>query len=149
MDTILGQLIEHLEEIRITDRYVFSPNDPAGLVRRKPTFPAIAIPVERKHKFECPQHMLDELTTLLPQISKVLVIGWRATEAHFLDLLNKHLQWGRRPYVYVVSADQTEAKQTGARIQPALRYSSSFSAESAAGFTEFMRSGRPQEILGG
>lgn len=35
--------------------------------------------------------MIDELTGLLPQVTKLLVIGWRATEEHFLDLLRKHL----------------------------------------------------------
>lgn len=147
IDSIFAQLIEQLEEIRITDTYVFSPNDPAGLVRSKPTFPAIAIPVERKHEFECPQHMLDQLVELLPKITKILVIGWRATEAHFLDLLNKHLQWGRNPYVCIVSADQAEAEQTGARIRAAVPFSS-FNAEPAAGFTAFMQSRRPEGILG-
>lgn len=148
IDSIFAQLIEHLEKIRITDTDVFSRNDPAGLVRRKPTFPAIAIPVERKHKFECPQHMLDELTVLLPQITKVLVIGWRATEAHFLDLLKEHLQWGRGLNVYIVSANETESQKTKAQIEKALP-TLRFSPETAVGFTEFMRSRRPQEILGG
>ena len=93
--------------------------------------------------------MIEELKRTLHDVTKLLVIGWRATEDHFLDLLNKHLQWGRRPCVYIVSANRTEAQQTGDRVHEALSFSSSLSAESAAGFTEFMRSGRPQEILSG
>lgn len=143
-------LIEHATPQQITNRFAICHPSSMGLADgRNPVFPAIAIPVEKKQVFECPEYMIEELKRTLHDVTKLLVIGWRATEDHFLDLLNKHLQWGRRPHVSIVSADGTQAKETGARIHAALQYSSSSSAESAAGFTEFMRSDRLQEILGG
>lgn len=148
-DEAMRSMIQRVAELRITDRYIFSRDRGMGIVQGTLAFPAIAIPFETKRSFECPPSQLEELIALLPQVSKILVIGWRAMEAHFLDLLNKHMQWGRRPYVSIVSADQTEAQQTGERIHAALGHSSIVSAESARDFTEFMRTGRPQEILAG
>jgi SIR2-like protein len=112
-------------------------------------FPAIAIPVEKKQVFECPQDMLDDLKKLLPRVTKILVIGWRATEDNFLDLLKEHLQWGRGLNVYIVSANETEAQKTKAQIEKAVATSLRSSPETAVGFREFMRSRRPQEILAG
>src|SRR5437660_3102231 len=83
-DTILRELIERAAEIRITDRYIFSGYNPVGALEGKPAFPAIAIPVDTKRSFECPAEVLEGLVELLPRVSKLLIIGWRATEAHFL-----------------------------------------------------------------
>ena len=54
-------------------------------------FPAIALPVETKRDYECPDDHLECLRGYLPQITKVLSIGWRATEKHFMDLLSELL----------------------------------------------------------
>ena len=50
-------------------------------------FPAIAIPVQKKRDYECPSEHLDALRDFIPKAKKLLVIGWRAMESHFLDLL--------------------------------------------------------------
>src|SRR5207245_4694186 len=104
---IYGQMMERIAEIHVTDRYVFSPHDAIGITLGKPVFPAIAIPVEKKGSFECPQYLIEELTALLPQVTQILVIGWRATEAHFLALLSKHLRHG--VYLSVVAGGRTES----------------------------------------
>jgi hypothetical protein len=49
-------------------------------------YPAIALPVETKSDFECPSDHLNYLKGDIPTVTRLLVIGWRATEAHFLDL---------------------------------------------------------------
>ncbi len=54
--------------------------------------PAIAIPVTRKTKFECPNPHLDALRERLPEVTKILAIGWRGTEKHFLKLLVEDLK---------------------------------------------------------
>lgn len=52
-------------------------------------YPAIAIPVAFKDDsmFVVPKSDLQKLVALLPKVEKVLVIGWRAMESHFLRLL--------------------------------------------------------------
>jgi hypothetical protein len=143
---VFAQLMEHWDEIHITDRYLFGFGGSLGVGLGKPTFPAIAIPVEKKRSFECPQHMIDELTALLPQVTKILVIGWRATENHFLELLQRHLSWGRALPAYIVAGNQNQAEEVKGLIHHAVPGLLS-SAEVSVGFTAFMLSGRAQAIL--
>ena len=42
-----------------------------------------------KNVFECPPSHVEMLGDLIPRVSKVLTIGWRANEQHFLQLLRK------------------------------------------------------------
>ena len=147
----LKYLVEHGSEGKITNH--FSRCDPSTM--RPPgepdtpaLFPAIAIPVEKKQVYECPEYMVDDLNKLLPQVTKIIVVGWRARETHFLDLLKQHLKRG--VYLTVVAEGQKEADDIRVRINRALPNNQpSSNAETAAGFTIFMRSGRLQAILAG
>jgi hypothetical protein len=49
--------------------------------------PALALPLRSKARFVCPQEHLDVLNALLPQVDRILAIGWKAGEPHFLNLL--------------------------------------------------------------
>jgi hypothetical protein len=49
--------------------------------------PALAVPTRTKTTFECPDQHLEMLTTALSQVDRVLVVGWRGGERHFLELL--------------------------------------------------------------
>ena len=90
--------------------------------------------------------MVEQLKNVAPHVTKILVIGWRATEPHFLDLLKHHLKRG--VYISVVAANQSEADQTRVRIHEALLNNPPSSIpETAVGFTEFMRSRRAEAIL--
>lgn len=143
--------MEHWDEIRLTDRYFFSSHDFVGIVRRNPMFPAIAIPVEKKRGFECPHHLLDELISLLPQVTKILVIGWRATEAHFLYLLRDGLRPGCQ--LYIVGGrrgpkGEEPGEEIRARIHSALLINPpNFSAIDPGGFSDFTLSRRAEEFL--
>jgi hypothetical protein len=50
--------------------------------------PMLAIPATGSVKFACPDEMRDDLERALPSVSKVLVIGWKGQEEHFLQLLS-------------------------------------------------------------
>jgi len=54
--------------------------------------PALAIPVVTKSTFSCPQSHLNRLGELIPSITKVLTIGWRGAEQHFLKMLSENLK---------------------------------------------------------
>jgi len=147
--SVLKHMIEHAMPEQITNRFVVCDPSSMGLADgRKPAFPAIAIPVQQKQIFECPGYMIEELKSVLPHVTRLLVIGWRATEAHFLDLMGQHLKPGA--LLNVVAVDQWQAEQTRVRIHDALPNNPpSSTAEVATGFTAFMRSARPQGILAG
>jgi SIR2-like domain len=65
--------------------------------------PAITVPVYKKSSFECPVDHLNNLVDYLPRVDKILAIGWRAKEAHFMSLLTQHLRHLRA--IWVVSND--------------------------------------------
>jgi SIR2-like domain len=144
--SVLRYLIGQGARVTISDRFVLCDPGSMGVTNGRPVFPAIAVPVEKKGSFECPRHMIEELTALLPRVTKILVIGWRATEDHFLDLLKKHLKRG--VHLYVVAHGEADAEEIRVRINRALINNPPSSiADSAPGFTEFMRSRRAEQIL--
>lgn len=62
----------------------------AGLV------PAIAVPIANKQAFECPDEHVLALRSAVSQATKVISVGWRGVERHFLDLWkdrNGELDW--------------------------------------------------------
>jgi len=62
--------------------------------------------------------MIEALTALLPRVSKILIVGWRATEQHFLKLLNRHL--GPDTAMAIVAGTQAEVTEVKSRMTLAL-----------------------------
>jgi hypothetical protein len=96
--SVLKHLIEHAKELCISNSFVLCNPTEMGVAEGKPVFPALAIPVEKKDQFACPRTVVEQLAQVLPHVSKILVIGWRATERHFVGLLGNKLT-GLRPAV--------------------------------------------------
>jgi hypothetical protein len=140
------ELIERAAELQFNDAYILNPPGSVGAVDGKPVFPAIAIPVEKKARFECPAEMLEGLAELLPRVSKLLAIGWRATETHFLGLLGNRLT-GLRGGVplHIVAGSKAEAEETQARIHRALLNNEPNSSLDPGGFTDFILSRRAEQ----
>jgi len=132
IDTILG--------IGINQQYHLV--DQKGFIVRSSTetpkflaFPALAIPVETKSEFECPSDHVDALRECIPEITKMLIIGWRAGEANFIQLLSQNLRLSVR--VMLVSGSADAAKEPIRRLQQS-GINGQF-AHSQGGFTEFIR----------
>jgi hypothetical protein len=127
-----------------------------GVVNGAAVFPAIAVPVEKKDQFACPRTVVEQLAQALPQVSKVLVIGWRATEANFLSLLgNKFsgLKLGVRLHI-VAGAGQlagmgnSPGEITKVSICRALPNNPPQPPTiDPGGFTDFLDSGRAKSFL--
>lgn len=90
-------IIEQIDHLSILDTFIHDkspdpiaqdPNTTSGGGLQRLRFPALAIPVERKPHFECPVEHQDALGRLLPSVDKVLLVGWKAREKHFLDVLS-------------------------------------------------------------
>lgn len=145
--TVLTYLVNNIHNITIRDEYVRCGPSGMGVVRGQPVFPAIAIPVEKKSTFECPNAMILQLKSLLPRVTHVLVIGWRATEAHFLYLLNQHLP----PDVpfYVVAESKAIADTTGQHIRDSLPDKLPHFRAEDANFTQFILTGSAEKLLSG
>jgi hypothetical protein len=115
---------------------------------RRGLFPALAIPVERKRTFECPDEHLVALRRDIPRLTKLVLIGWRATEQHFLDLLAEALQG--KP-IEILSAcgntDESAAawERVAARVTPLVNRPDR--GITGLGFTDLIRHGTFEEFI--
>jgi SIR2-like domain len=116
----------------------------------EPLFPAVAIPVENKPSYECPPEQLKVLDECLPEVTKILVVGWRATENRFLETLAKSIR--KVPRIMVVSNIQSHADEIAARIVTSMRepaIQAHYVQTVAGGFTSFVVNRRADEFLRG
>jgi len=132
-------LIEQAEEISLLNEWLtVNPNENER--ENKLLFPCIAIPVQTKSKntFECPPQHLAHLQKFLRQVNKILIVGWQAREAHFLELLRSNLS--KLAHLMVVCGNHEAGKkvidyfiqQVGPNAATAKGYIS------AGGFTDFV-----------
>lgn len=145
--TVVRDHIERAASLEISNVFVQTDQHPCGLFENGlGLVPAVAIPVEQKAYFECPETHLRELERLLPQIDKLLLIGWRASEDHFLELLRKHL---KGPILaQVVAGSEGEARNIARGLQEgALSHITVHWEHAPAGFTDFIVNRRADAML--
>lgn len=70
--------------------------------------PAIAIPLVGKEAYICPPFHVKRITEILPDVDRVLIVGWKAADPLLLELLKEHLP--KYVPIVVVSKDKEEAK---------------------------------------
>jgi hypothetical protein len=85
------QLIQVAADLKISDDYTLVPNYPMLSHDQRFIFPALAIPIDKKDSFECPQEQVTILGNLIRRVTKVMTLGWRATETRFLEMLRSQL----------------------------------------------------------
>jgi hypothetical protein len=83
---------------------------------------------------------------MLPQVDRLLLIGWRATEDHFLELIDKHL---KRPFTaQIVTGSNTDAQDIADRLKT--RPFSKFAVRwelAGFGFTDYIINQRADTLL--
>jgi hypothetical protein len=79
-----NDLVRRIDELDISELIVQSKS--LSEARSAGYFPALAIPVERKSRFECPETHLDAVREVLGRKHAALIIGWRGAEEHFVTL---------------------------------------------------------------
>lgn len=136
-DHLVIELIDRAATLKMTDRYhVVNQSPIVRLDPRRPLVPAIAIPVQRKGAFECPAEHLKALDECLPEVHRLLVIGWRATDAPFLDLL--HTKGRQRLDGLVVAGKPTQGMEVIGNLKARLDRPREF-LPSKGGFTDLIR----------
>lgn len=141
---VASELIGRAAELSISDRYRIIPGRQIGKFEETLIFPAIAIPVLTKLSFECPAAHLECLHDNLKNVTKILVIGWRAGEAHFLKMLKEGINHQIR--VQAVDRDYSEANKVLTRIADS-GVSILPEPADAAGFSEYVVSRKAEEFL--
>lgn len=96
--------------------------------------PALAIPTVSKHTFVCPKQHIEVLRNLIPSVTKVLIVGWRAAERNFLDMIRAQLKSSVQ--VLAVCGNAEAAHATLDRVRQA-DIQGDFQAD-PGGFTDFV-----------
>ena len=117
---LIHQIIKEAASLRIkSDSFQMVSPDPFQRPAEKPLYPALSIPVENKSGYECPAEHLKALEDSLPQVNKVLVIGWRAGENRFLEMLGKGI--AKEAEFMIVSSNRESATEVASKIRHAVR----------------------------
>jgi hypothetical protein len=144
-EDIARELIERAATLDVGQDYCLidrplnvRPATPSG-----PLFPAIAIPLETKRSFECPDEHLAALKECIPEVTKVLAIGWRGAEDHFLKMLaeNRH-----RPKWMVFAGERAAAQEVVDKLRGIEGLSGEFEAMDG-GFTDLASRRLADELL--
>ncbi len=143
VEDVASELINRAADLSISQRYRIHDGYPIAKSDQLALFPALAIPIETKSDYECPREHLETLRSFIPEVTKLLVIGWRATEYNFLQLLVENHRPPLR--VMVVSGRSKQAQEVIDRLQRA-RIKGDFIA-AKGGFTNFILSGEADEFL--
>jgi len=140
------ELIERSEELQFAEEFVWTGEHDMGRLPNNGTtvFPALAIPLVTKMAFECPKAHQGVLRDCIPGVSKILVIGWRGAEQHFVELLSS-LSGSRKIPGLVVAGDRGRASEVIVELSRAsdrITWSAS-----DGGFSDFVTSGEADRFL--
>jgi hypothetical protein len=142
------EMIERIEELEFADEFVWTGDHDMGRLPNQgmSVFPALAIPLVAKSDFECPKAHQEALQECIPAVPKILVIGWRGAEKHFLELLSK-LDGKTKIPGLVVAGDRGRASEVIvglSRASDRITWSAS-----EGGFSDFVTSGEADRFLSG
>lgn len=111
--------------------------------------PAIAVPTRSKSAFECPREHLEMLRAAIPEVTDLLIIGWRGMDRHFLRLWAGATERGSKmKRALIVTHSQSSANEVKDRLVADARINGTVIETSAAGgFTASLRSGEIAQFL--
>jgi hypothetical protein len=115
-----------------------------GKPDRQAVLPAIAIPLEKKHSYECPTEHAHVLEGCIPKTDKLLIVGWKGAEENFVNLLAKGLKKNIPKMIVSRTPDSAE------KIRSSLMESGIDGAHwnvNEGGFAEQVRSGRIENFV--
>ena len=142
--TLMTYMIENAPQLKFKDSFVLGNSIPG--LEAQLVFPAIAIPVQKTRGFQCPARVIEVLHSVLPCVTKILVVGWRATEDHFLKLLQRYM---KRPVeVGIVAGRADYAEEVQAQLHRALVGCFLQCTRHDGGFTDFISSPDLQKFVG-
>jgi hypothetical protein len=136
--TVQGLITQAASSLKVSDRYVIADRNLLA-VDDKMLLPAIAIPLESGKDFECPAEHLRVLEHFIRRTTQILIIGWRATERSFLELLSKNMPSQMRFFVHIACRDHDGAVQTFTNLRNG-GVAANASLLEYGGFSQLMRS---------
>jgi hypothetical protein len=145
------QLIEQADNFNLTEKYVVAvATDPHQFFNfETPIVPAIAIPVQTKtdDTFEWPKSHRDYLEELLPHVTKILIVGWQAKEAHFSSMLRYAFRTRKLTDLKVVGRDADDAWQILKYFAGEIGLLPRNSSVADGGFSQFVANGEGEPFF--
>lgn len=133
-------LVRRSGQIELGEQIMTAKESPWGSY----AWPALAVPIDGKDAFECPDDHIAALTADIKNASAVLIVGWRGMEAAFNDLWAQYMPEDLP--VQVVASNYIEAFKICSRLRDAgWRMKSQPSA--SMGFSHYIRTRGEQQIL--
>jgi hypothetical protein len=134
---IANELIDRNDELEILSLdFRMVGVYPYSKTKDWPVFPALAIPVEAKQNYECPKTHLETLYASIPEVTKILLIGWRATEKVFVQSLKENL-CGRVQMTAVNGSERSSKESMGRLVQEGIQGTLH---STTSGFSDFVTS---------
>lgn len=91
--------------------------DPFGSTGSGPiTVPAVAAPIKEKHTFEWPDQQRLYIQGLTKKVDRLLVIGWRALDQHFVQLLQPTFTGSALPTLIITGGERKVSEAEGRAI---------------------------------
>lgn len=108
----------------------------SGMAQEHSTFPALAVPVDNKDDFVFPPSHMTRLVDCLRGATELLLIGWRASEAKFLELCAKELPTSRLPVHIVDHSSVNAGAEAATNMGRVMNGDFSVYSEGFSGFVE-------------
>lgn len=145
LSEIAHEIIDKSPVLTISNNYVFEDGQsPFTKSNGFPVYPALAIPIINKQSFECPSEHLEQLSRVIGKAEKMLVVGWRGAEKHFLDLIKSSV--AGEIEVEAVCGNKDYSTEPLTNIQ---NHGINISGKPYdGGFTEYMKSREAERFFG-
>jgi len=144
-DDYANQLIDLSTIIHSSGRYAMDGEQLDGAWG--PLRPAIAIPMATKRgdDFACPKQHIDYLAQVIPEVTDLVLVGWRGQEQHFHDLWRMTVERQRKTRLrrmLVVDVSVEAADAITKRVREAMAVSPGVTSEAVGdGFSVALRDG--------
>ena len=119
-ELVSAEVIDKASKLKIDRSFHLTQRHHIPVLDDKATIPALSIPVASKSDYEAPNEQTAALAECLPEITKVVVIGWRGAEDLFSSTLAA-TAGKNHPQFMVVSQNEDSAGKICERINSSFR----------------------------
>jgi hypothetical protein len=115
--SVAHEVIAHFADLDVATAITKTEERPPKPQGGHAYIPALAIPLDKKSNFACPEAHLAFLDSRLPKVRSVLAIGWRGMEDHFLGRISGKIAGDAR--LLAVCGSLAASEETLNRLQAA------------------------------
>jgi len=112
---IASRAIDKASQLDVNPPIDLAPHFPLARWGNDAIIPALSVPVATKSVYECPPEQQQALLEGLPDVDRVLMIGWKAREKRLLESMAELMKKNLR--IMIVSSSEGKASELVIRLQ--------------------------------